>query len=241
MSEVTTQSKNTVATMPDIEAVQAALMEGDLSKLTSEQKVAYYNQVCTTMGLNSLTKPFEYMKINGKEVLYPTKGTTDQLRRLYGIDIKIVDKSEIGGIYIVTVEATDRGGRKDTATGAVSIANLQGENLANAIMKAETKAKRRATLSICGLGMLDESEVESIPKSQRQQPKKLSLKDEFTAAASGYGIDNALMQGFVKYLGFSKNKAENEKVMESLLDDKDGFEAQAKAFLDDALLRQSDE
>ena len=30
-------------------------------------------------------------------------------------------------------------------------------------MKAETKAKRRATLSICGLGLLDESEVETIP------------------------------------------------------------------------------
>jgi hypothetical protein len=35
--------------------------------------------------------------------------------------------------------------------------------MANALMKAETKAKRRVTLSICGLGMLDESEVESIP------------------------------------------------------------------------------
>jgi len=30
-------------------------------------------------------------------------------------------------------------------------------------MKCETKAKRRATLSICGLGMLDESELETIP------------------------------------------------------------------------------
>ncbi len=29
-------------------------------------------------------------------------------------------------------------------------------------MKAETKAKRRVTLSICGLGMLDESEVPSV-------------------------------------------------------------------------------
>src|SRR5439155_4115860 len=30
-------------------------------------------------------------------------------------------------------------------------------------MKAETKAKRRLTLSLCGLGMLDESEVEVPP------------------------------------------------------------------------------
>ena len=39
--------------------------------------------------------------------------------------------------------------------------------LANAIMKTETKAKRRATLSICGLGFLDESEIETIPRTAR--------------------------------------------------------------------------
>ena len=34
-------------------------------------------------------------------------------------------------------------------------------------MKAETKSKRRVTLRLCGLGMLDESEVETIPNAQR--------------------------------------------------------------------------
>jgi hypothetical protein len=37
---------------------------------------------------------------------------------------------------------------------------------ANAIMKAVTKAKRRVTLSICGLGFLDETEVETIPEAK---------------------------------------------------------------------------
>lgn len=36
---------------------------------------------------------------------------------------------------------------------------MRGEALANAMMKAETKAKRRATLDLLGLGMLDESEI----------------------------------------------------------------------------------
>jgi len=45
----------------------------------------------------------------------------------------------------------------------VNIENLKGEARSNAMMKAETKAKRRVTLSICGLGMLDESETDSIP------------------------------------------------------------------------------
>ena len=34
------------------------------------------------------------------------------------------------------------------------------------MMKAETKAKRRVTLSLCGLGWTDESEVGSIPNAQ---------------------------------------------------------------------------
>ena len=49
----------------------------------------------------------------------------------------------------------------------MSIAGLKGEAKANAIMKAETKAKRRVTLSIVGLGWTDESEVDSIPGAQR--------------------------------------------------------------------------
>jgi hypothetical protein len=53
-------------------------------------------------------------------------------------------------------------GRIDEATGAVTISGLKGEALANAMMKAETKAKRRVTLSMSGLNMLDESEVKDI-------------------------------------------------------------------------------
>jgi hypothetical protein len=56
--------------------------------------------------------------------------------------------------------------------GAVSLLDKYGkllppEELANAFMKAETKAKRRVTLSICGLGFLDESEIESIAEAKR--------------------------------------------------------------------------
>jgi len=44
---------------------------------------------------------------------------------------------------------------------------MNAEDKANAIMKCETKAKRRVTLSICGLGFLDETEVDSIPGAKR--------------------------------------------------------------------------
>ena len=39
-------------------------------------------------------------------------------------------------------------------------------------MKAETKAKRRATLDLLGLGMLDETETDSIPNAQTLEVKQ---------------------------------------------------------------------
>jgi hypothetical protein len=48
------------------------------------------------------------------------------------------------------------------ALGPYRWGNLKGDALANALMKPETKAKRRVTLSIAGLGWLDETELETI-------------------------------------------------------------------------------
>lgn len=144
------------------QALAKVILEGDLSKLKPEEKVMYYKQVCNSVGLNPLTQPLAFIRFQGKEVLYAGKNCTEQLRDLHGISLKIVDKQKIDDLYIVTAEATNKHGRSDSATGAVNLKGLSGDNLANAVMKAETKAKRRVTLSISGLGFLDESETDSI-------------------------------------------------------------------------------
>jgi len=79
----------------------------------------------------------------------------------------------------VTAQATLPNGRSDESTGAVPIARLQGENLANALMKAETKAKRRVTLSICGLSVLDESELDGV--REQVHPASSGAQDEMTS------------------------------------------------------------
>jgi hypothetical protein len=68
-------------------------------------------------------------------------------------------------VLSVTVYATDATGRTDMEIGAVMIGGLKGEALANAHMKALTKAKRRVTLSISGLGWMDETEISSVPSA----------------------------------------------------------------------------
>lgn len=148
-------------------AVEAALVTGDLSKLTTEQRIAYYRATCDSLGLNYLTKPFDYLTLNGKLVLYANRGTTDQLRSNKGVSCTIVSRERMDDVYIVAARATLADGRYDESTGVVTVGNLKGDALANALMKAETKAKRRATLSICGLGWMDETEVETVRTAVR--------------------------------------------------------------------------
>lgn len=153
-------------------AVEEVLVQGNLSQLTPEQRVEYYNRVCDSVGLNPLTKPFEYITLNGKLTLYARKDATDQLRNLKGISVQIVSREmhEQAGLYVVTARATTPDGRTDESIGAVTISKLTGEALANALMKCETKAKRRVTLSIAGLGLLDETEVDDIPERDKRGP-----------------------------------------------------------------------
>lgn len=153
----------------DAATVQEVLLSGNIARLSPEEKIAYYNRVCESLGLNPLTKPFEFLTLNGKQVFYALKSCTEQLRQIHGISLSIVSREVVEGCYVVTARAETRTGRTDESIGAVPIDGLKGEARSNAMMKGETKAKRRVTLSVCGLGMLDETEVESIAPSTKGQ------------------------------------------------------------------------
>ncbi len=148
----------------DAKTIEHVLLAGDLRSLTPAQRLAYYKSVCDSLGLNPLTRPFDYIVLNNKLTLYAKKDAADQLRRIHGVSIDKPDIMFKDDLIIVTV--TGRiGDRSDAEIGVVNTRDMQG-NLANAIMKAVTKAKRRLTLSMCGLGFLDETEVETIPEAK---------------------------------------------------------------------------
>lgn len=162
------------------EIMENVLIRGDIAKLTIQERGQYYYQLCESLGLNSLTQPFEYIQLNGKLKLYAKKDCTDQLRFVHGVSVTELLESERDSVFIVKAKVVNSKGRTDVSTGAVNIKGLSGEALANALMKAETKAKRRATLSICGLGMLDELEVDDIPAAQKgpvERPRVPSPSD----------------------------------------------------------------
>jgi len=108
------------------------------------------------------------MTLQGKQVLYCRKDGTDQLRKINGISVQIVSQDMSDGLLTVHVKARDRDGREDEDLGAVPFPDtLRGDVRANTILKCVTKAKRRVTLSISGLGFLDETEVEDIPAASK--------------------------------------------------------------------------
>lgn len=198
MNQLATQDNNAASIMEEV------LILGNLAELTPEERVNYYAKLCRSLGLNPLSKPFEYLELpaqgGGKKmVLYAKKDCTDQLRNNRQVSVQIISRELIDEVFVVTARATTPDGRTDESIGAVPLCKeggewktaqggkrffeangkmdpLKPEDKANAMMKAETKAKRRVTLSICGLGMVDESEVESIPETRRPTdttPKQL--------------------------------------------------------------------
>lgn len=147
----------------DGKTLLALITSGDMGGLDPERKMAYYKSRCEAAGLDPRTAPFQFIRLQGKETLYATKGATDQLARNHKIRLHVVSQETAGDIRVVMVRATTGDGRETDEMGAVPIMGLKGADLANAYMKAITKAKRRAVLSLCGLGMMDETELETIP------------------------------------------------------------------------------
>lgn len=179
--------KRALAFLPEIkpEAIEQALMCGDLQEMSPEVRVAYYLGMCQSAGLNPMTRPFIAIKgDDGKIILYPDKGCGEQLRKINRVSTKTLSRERTpDGLYIVTVLASTPDGREEESQGIVPIwkakgdwrtneksgkryfqeatdaqgnpvmVPLNGEALANALMRAETKAKRRATLALCGLGL----------------------------------------------------------------------------------------
>jgi hypothetical protein len=149
----------------DPKALESLVLRGDIAGLTPPQRVDYYVRLCGVLGLDPTTQPLAYLKLSGKEVLYVTRGATDRLAARHNLNREIIDGPKVidlGGtkLVIAVCKVTLPNGRYETATATVPLTDP-----ANVLMKCETKAKRRATLAILGVGMLDESELDTIPAS----------------------------------------------------------------------------
>lgn len=145
------------------QVVSSIVLRGDLSGLTEAQLTRYYASLCESLSLDVRYKPFDVIVFQGKKTLYANRACTDMLAKLHGITREIIDGPRFVELdktkaIICIARATSPSGRQETATAVVPAADP-----INAMMKCETKAKRRATLAILGLGILDATELETIP------------------------------------------------------------------------------
>lgn len=143
--------------------IASLVLTGDMKGLSETQKVEYYNYRCQQAGLDAAAKPFDLLVLNGKMILYANVGATQQLTSIHKLSHAITSRELVDGIYCVFCRVTGPDGRSTENMGAVEAGSLKGEAKANAYLKATTKAIRRSVLAHMGLGLMDETEVETIP------------------------------------------------------------------------------
>jgi hypothetical protein len=158
-----------------VDALYASIMEGDLGKMSKEQRLLYYKEFCERLGLNPLSKPFGFYEMQkGKITMYALKEATNQLARRDNVSVEIlkIDVIKEQNFMEVHVRARSKEWKYNSQAyeervtdeiGAIAFSpELKGDMAANQRMKCITKAKRRAILSHCGLGVIDETEVETL-------------------------------------------------------------------------------
>lgn len=200
-------TRMTIADFPEPNAAVLvdALATNNLANLNDGERLSFLKALCQSTGMNMLTGPFAFHTIDGKLMVYATKNAGEQLRSQRRMNITISAREFAQDCYIVTARAVDGLGRQDESIGAVSIKGLSGKNLENALMKAETKAKRRVALSLGGLGMLDESEMETMREIAEETARS-------NIAGEGRGIAGLLVSGEeAETAGRPRLPAETEK------------------------------
>lgn len=186
----TSQSQAVIPADVSMAALESALA-GDLARLTIEDRLKYIARTCELVGLNPLTKPFDIVQLQGRTILYANKSCAEQLRKLHGVSVDIVERKVEFGVLVVRAKATDRDGRHDEALAAVPFNEKNPADAANAMMKAETKAKRRVTFSICGLGFASDIDRDDI----NGQPSSPVVSSEHSAASLADKLNASLTLG----------------------------------------------
>jgi hypothetical protein len=180
-------------TSTDAEKALEWIATRDLSLLEPEQRGAYLYQLHKAMGINPLSRAFDFISVQGpggkmRTILYANRTAADQLAHIHKIESRDLYKGPLKlgdlirpDIYVVELQILKPEVGHDglpyfrtiTSVGAVTIGGMQGDKLllnqgdalSNAYMKAHTKAWRRGVLQIMGCGFPDESEVDTIPGS----------------------------------------------------------------------------
>uniref|UniRef100_B8HNE4 Uncharacterized protein n=1 Tax=Cyanothece sp. (strain PCC 7425 / ATCC 29141) TaxID=395961 RepID=B8HNE4_CYAP4 len=145
--------------------IAKAFKDNGVHTLTAIERRNFYRWQCDRLGLDVYSFPLDYLETrDGRLILYPNQRATDQLRKHRGLSVRIVSREMVDDLAIVTAECCDRDGRITQAMGTAEMTDKFGKPLtaalrATALMKADTRARRRATLAACGLDSEEEGRL----------------------------------------------------------------------------------
>jgi hypothetical protein len=140
-------------------------LNGSVSHFDKSQKQALLSKLCITLGLNEELQPFRiYSNTRGEEYIYATKECCAQLRHRECISIHEIGEPIFANSTIsVRVKGSNKHGRESWEIGSVGVVpELSPSQVAHGVMTAVTKAKRRLTLCLSGLGVLADVELEDM-------------------------------------------------------------------------------
>lgn len=148
-------------------AVQQYIIKQDISALSKPMQVAFYVAECKRLRVDPASHPIDLLKDKeGRLKPYYNSECATQMENDRNVSCTPVNQGfltdEDDRFYFAEVKATGPDGRSKTRKGIISVKGLKGQEKANAMMKAETKANRRATLALLGMSTADEGDGQVI-------------------------------------------------------------------------------
>lgn len=156
-------------------AVKEYFRSGNVSAMSPDEKDYVLAKLCERYGLDFVLRPFELISFRGVEKFYMTASATNQLAAQKSLSREVLDTTFDleKGIASCAVRVSDPTGRAETGSAFINISRfvqdasmpsgvrkdvMSGEDLANALAKLETKAKRRVTMAFFGVpdGAMDD-------------------------------------------------------------------------------------
>jgi hypothetical protein len=151
------------------------LITGNLASFSKEKQIELMVNICKEVGVSPILRPLQLINFQGKSIWYLSASGAEAIAAKLGIIIETLEEKELTDkcVAMIRVKGTLPNGRTDTATAYLSIGSanlkgevttLKGEAYANAMMKLESKARRRLIVRLAGLKdeyVPEESEIET--------------------------------------------------------------------------------
>lgn len=145
------------------DAIMEYVRTGDVSRMSPQQKNEIIVGMCRHLQIDPAMKPIDIIPSKTGEKLYLNHAGTDMVAQHHNLSREIGDiEFMFHNTIAITRAKVYNKDRIETGFAAVTIGKFvggklvpqQGEELADSLMKLQTKALRRATLAFCSAGVL---------------------------------------------------------------------------------------